>query len=102
VFAGREDDEHLTEPDSMVARIYGKTAVQEEYLCNFGVNPNYLDVLRSGALALVGSDPEGTMRAVELPGHLFFLGTLFLPQHRSIQSNPHPIISAFLKAASTN
>jgi len=88
-------------PDSMLARIYGTTEVEEEYLCNFGVNPNYVDVLRSGALAVVGSDPEGTMRAVELSGHPFFVGTLFLPQHRSTQSSPHPIISAFLKAAST-
>ena len=82
----------------MLARIYGKTTVQEEYLCNFGVNPQYVETLRSGELKVVGADAEGVIRAVELPGHPFFLGTLFLPQHNSTPSHPHPIVSAFLRA----
>ena len=86
----------------MVARIYGQTSVDEEYLCNFGINPNYLNTLRSGLLTAAGSDPEGALQAVELPGHPFFVGTLFLPQHRSTRSNPHPLISAFVTAASRN
>ncbi|MCI0541087.1 MAG: gamma-glutamyl-gamma-aminobutyrate hydrolase family protein [Verrucomicrobiales bacterium] len=86
------------DPGSMVARIYGAKTVQEEYLCNFGVNPEYVDALRSGPLRVVGSDAEGAVRAVELPGHPFFVGTLFLPQHSSTPSNPHPLVSAFLKA----
>jgi CTP synthase (UTP-ammonia lyase) len=89
-------------PDSMIARIYGRTTVQEEYLCNFGVNPEYVDTLRMGALRIVGSDAEGVARAVELPGHPFFLGTLFLPQHGSTPSNPHPVVTAFIKAVSGN
>lgn len=88
------------DPSSMVARIYGAKSVQEEYLCNFGVNPEYEETLRSGALRVVGADAEGTVRAVELPGHPFFVGTLFLPQHNSTPSNPHPLVCAFLKACS--
>lgn len=88
-------------PDSMVARIYGRNPVREEYLCNFGINPEYADTLRSGKLQAVGSDAEGTIRAVELPGHVFFVGTLFLPQHSSTPSNPHPLVSAFLKACAS-
>ena len=88
------------DPRSLVARIYGRTRVQEQYLCNFGVNPDYLDTLRSGALRVVGADAEGTVRAVELPGHPFFVGTLFLPQHGSTQSEPHPLVSAFVRASS--
>ena len=86
------------QPGSMLARIYGRTTVQEEYLCNFGVNPDYVDTLRSGALKVVASDVEGVIRAVELPDHPFFVGTLFLPQHRSTASSPHPLVSAFLSA----
>jgi len=85
------------ETDSMLARIYGCTSIQEEYLCTFGVNPNYVETLRSDRLRVVGSDPEGQLRAVELPGHPFFAGTLFLPQHRSTVSDPHPLVSAFLR-----
>jgi CTP synthase (UTP-ammonia lyase) len=85
-------------PDSMLAKIYGRSTVEEEYLCNFGVNPHYVTALSSGALSVVASDSEGAIRAVELPGHPFFVGTLFLPQHRSKPSSPHPLVSAFVNA----
>lgn len=85
-------------PNSTLAGIYGRSPVREEYLCNFGVNPEFVDVLRSGPLKAVGADEEGVIRAVELPGHPFFIGTLFLPQHRSKPSNPHPVVTAFMKA----
>jgi CTP synthase (UTP-ammonia lyase) len=84
-------------PDSLVGRAYGQARVREEYHCNFGLNPEYVDVLRSSALRVVGSDDEGVVRAVELPEHPFFVGTLFLPQHTSKPSSPHPLISAFIK-----
>jgi CTP synthase (UTP-ammonia lyase) len=84
------------EPASKLHRIYGQSQVQEEYLCNFGVNPMFVDTLRSSGLAVVGSDEEGEVRAVELKGHRFFFGTLFLPQHKSTASNPHPLVTAFL------
>jgi CTP synthase (UTP-ammonia lyase) len=84
-------------PGSKLRRIYGMDEVEEEYLCNFGVNPQYVETLRSAALKIVGSDAEGVVRAVELPGHPFFIGTLFLPQHRSTARAPHPLVSAFIK-----
>lgn len=86
-------------PDSLLARAYGKTPVQEGYYCNFGVNPDYMDVLRSGKLRVVASDEEGEVRAVELTDHPFFVGTLFIPQLKSTADNPHPIVIAFLQAA---
>ena len=86
------------EPGSELARIYGRRTVQEQYLCNFGVNPSYVETLRSGALRVVGSDAEGEVRAVELAGHPFFIGTLFLPQLSSTASHPHPLVSAFVRA----
>ena len=87
-------------PGSMLAGIYGHTGVQEQYLCNFGVNPEYVDSLSCGALKVVASDAEGAVRAVELSGHPFFVGTLFLPQLASTASKPHPLISAFVRACS--
>jgi CTP synthase (UTP-ammonia lyase) len=87
-------------PDSMVARIYGRNIVEERYVCNFGVNPEYVDTLRSGALRVVGADAEGVVRVVELSGHPFFFGTLFLPQLGSFPSHPHPVVSAFVRACS--
>lgn len=86
------------EPGSMLCEIYGRRQVEEEYLCNFGVNPIFVDTRRASGLSVVGSDDEGEVRAVELPGHPFFVGTLFLPQHRSTPTNPHPLVSAFVSA----
>jgi CTP synthase (UTP-ammonia lyase) len=94
--AGREMTITL-EPDSMLGRIYGRKSVQGEYLCNFGVNPEYVPTLRKSALKVVASDTEGEIRAVELEGHPFFLGTLFLPQHRSTPAQPHPLVTAFVR-----
>jgi CTP synthase (UTP-ammonia lyase) len=37
---------------------------------------------------------------VELPGHPFFIATLFVPQVLSQQEKPHPLIRAFVEAAS--
>jgi CTP synthase (UTP-ammonia lyase) len=83
----------------LAARAYGRTDITEQYYCNFGVNPEYVGTLRSGALQVIGSDDEGEVRVVELAGHPFFVGTLFVPQHRSTPEAPHPLVSAFVEVA---
>lgn len=88
------------QPDSLAARSYGRTRIQEQYHCNFGVNPEYENVLHSSALRIVGSDDEGVVRVVELSEHPFFIGTLFVPQMTTTLSAPHPLISSFIRACS--
>jgi len=41
----------------------------------------------------------GETRAVELPGHRFFIATLFQPQLSSRPEAPHRFFLAFLRAA---
>jgi CTP synthase (UTP-ammonia lyase) len=86
-------------PGSRVATIYGAPTATEEYYCNFGVNPEYVPLLGRGPLAITGGDAEGDVRVIELPGHPFFLGTLFVPQTRSTPARPHPLVVAFVEAA---
>lgn len=88
------------EPRSLLAQLYGCSTVREEYHCNYGVNPECVSALRASGLRIVASDDEGAVRAVELPEHPFFVGTLFLPQHLSTPTSPHPVVSGFVKAAS--
>lgn len=83
-------------PDSRVAKIYGFLHAQEEYYCNFGVNPKFVSLFQKGPLFTSGSDAEGEMRVVEIATHPFFIGTLFVPQIRFSIQNPHPIITNFL------
>lgn len=86
-------------PDSLVARCYGTEHAVEQYYCNFGLNPGRVDLLAAGPLRIVGADAEGEARVVELPGHPFFVGTLYVPQARSTAEAPHPLVTAFLRAA---
>jgi CTP synthase (UTP-ammonia lyase) len=84
---------------SQVAALYGSTSATEQYYCNFGVNPEHVALLKSGPLRITGSDSEGELRVIELPGHPFFIGTLFVPQAGSRPGHPHPLVTAFLRAA---
>jgi CTP synthase (UTP-ammonia lyase) len=49
-------------------------------------------------IAVSGVDQDGEIRIVEMPGHTFFLITLFVPQIRSMPESPHPLIRGFVKA----
>jgi CTP synthase (UTP-ammonia lyase) len=86
-------------PGSQVATIYGQSEAMEEFRCNYGFNSSFAENFRSGALRFSGFDSAGELRVVELPAHRFFVATLFLPQMRSNVGHPHPLITAYLRAA---
>ena len=86
------------EPGSRVADIYGALTATEQYYCNFGINPDFIEVLKQGPLRITGADAEGEIRVIEWPDHPFFIGTLFVPQARSTPDQPHPLVVAFLRA----
>jgi CTP synthase (UTP-ammonia lyase) len=96
---GQSMDVTLVE-GSLAHRAYGAAGATERYYCQFGLNPEYLGALTASGLAVSGVDQDGEIRIVELPGHRFFVGTLFVPQTSSTPSAPHPLISAYVAAAS--
>jgi hypothetical protein len=53
----------------------------------------------SGYRRVVGVDRDGEARVLELPGRRFFIATLFVPQLSSSPNSPHPLITAYLRAA---
>jgi CTP synthase (UTP-ammonia lyase) len=87
------------DPTSRVYRMYQRTAVQEQYYCQFGLNPRYQATLHDGGLRVVGTDDEQGARIVELPDHRFFVATLFVPSLTSTVEQPHPLILAYLQVA---
>ena len=95
--AGREMKVHLS-AGSMASEIYGAGEAVERYYCNFAINRDFLDVFESGPLNVTGFDSEGEARIVELPGHPFFLGTLFVPQAQSSPAQPHPLVNGFIQS----
>ena len=86
-------------PGSMAARISGPGRRTERYHCTFGLNAEYLEALTAGGLRFTGFDDLGNVRVMELPGHPFFMGTLFQPELQGDGTQPHPIIAALGTAA---
>ncbi|MBO3749707.1 hypothetical protein J5X84_26810 [Streptosporangiaceae bacterium NEAU-GS5] len=95
--AGHEGKVRLT-PGSLLSSIAGAETMTARYHCSFGLNPDYLDVLEAHGLRFTAHDfaspgDAAEVRAAELPGHPFFVGTLFQPELD--EDVPHPIIRAF-------
>ena len=86
-------------PGSRLARIYGAEVASEGYHCNYGLSPRYAERLTSGPLRVAARDRAGEVRAVELDGHPFFIGTLFQPERSGLEGRRHPLIEAFVMAA---
>lgn len=87
------------EPGSNVRGCYGVSEVDEEYRCNFGIAPGHQSLIEGGGLRVAGADQDGEARILELPGHGFYVATLFVPQMSSSAGDPHPLVVAFLRAA---
>jgi CTP synthase (UTP-ammonia lyase) len=87
-------------PGTRAAELYGVASAEEDFFCNYGVNPAWAERLERAGLRVSGTGDEGETRIVELPGHPFFLPTLFLPQARSTATAPHPVLVGFAAAAS--
>ncbi len=85
--------------DSKVHGFYGQTETEEEYRCNFGLASGSKKLLEAGGLRVSGMDQNSEARVVELPDHDFYVATLFVPQMRSANGNPHPLVVAFLRTA---
>jgi CTP synthase (UTP-ammonia lyase) len=86
-------------PGTLAAKLTGPGRRTERYRCAYGLNPVYLEPLTRGGLRFSGFDDDGQVRIMELPGHPFFIGTLFQPELQGDGTSPHPIITALAVAA---
>jgi CTP synthase (UTP-ammonia lyase) len=89
-------------PGTLAAQISGPGRRTERYHCDYGLDPAYLEPLSQGGLSFSGFDDSGQVRIVELPGHPFFVGTLFQPELHGDGTQPHPIIVALAAAATAH
>jgi CTP synthase (UTP-ammonia lyase) len=88
----------LLEPGTRIAQIMGAATTVEAYFCSYGLNEDYKATLAAHGMVFSGHADDGTVRAAELPGHPFFLATLFQPELAGEERRPHPVISAFAAA----
>jgi CTP synthase (UTP-ammonia lyase) len=83
---------------SAAAAAMGAGPSTERYFCRYGLAGGYLELLESYGLVVSGRDELGEARVVELPGHPFYVASLFQPELSSDPTWVHPLIAAFAAA----
>jgi CTP synthase len=90
-------------PGSLAQRAYGATEISERHRHRYEFNREYEALLTGAGLRITGSTPDATyVEIVEIPDHPYFLGCQFHPEFKSKPLEPHPLFSAFVKAAYEN
>jgi CTP synthase len=81
---------------------YGADVIEERHRHRYEINPDYVKQIEDAGLVFSGTSPDGIlMEFAELPKeqHPFFLGTQAHPELQARPLAPHPLFTAFLKAA---
>ncbi|MCP5057320.1 MAG: CTP synthase [bacterium] len=90
------------EAGTKTAEAYGTLEVSERHRHRLEFNPEYRDRLLEAGLVLSGTSPDGRLVEVaEITDHPWFVGCQFHPEFKSTPFEPHPLFTAFVKAAVT-
>ncbi|RMG01258.1 MAG: CTP synthase [Acidobacteria bacterium] len=79
--------------------------IAERHRHRYEFNPEYRTILEEKGLVISGLSPDGKfVEIIELPQriHPFFVACQFHPEYKSKPLDPHPLFSAFVKAALQN
>ncbi len=88
------------DPESLVARVYGGTRIEERHRHRYEVDIRYRDKLEACGLHFSGMSPDGRLpEIVEHRGHPWFIGVQFHPELKSKPFAPHPLFADFVRAA---
>lgn len=94
----------LLKEGSVVREAYGVKEVSERHRHRYEINPEYVEKLEKAGLVFSGVSPDRSylMEIAELPKnvHPFYVGTQYHPELRARPLTPHPLFTAFIKAAS--
>ena len=87
-------------PGTRLAALTGVAPFSGFHFCSFGLNDAYREALVSAGLVMGAYADDAGVESVELPGHPFYLATLFQPQMESLETGVlHPIPAALVDAA---
>ncbi len=95
---GQQEPLHIGDGTRLSAAYSGAEEATETYHCQYGLNPDFTEVIEGSDLVISGWDATDAPRAIELPEHPFFIGTLFQPELSSTPDAIHPVIEAFTAA----
>jgi len=87
-------------PESLVAKIYGSTAIEERHRHRYEVDIQFRQQLEEKGLIFSGMSPDGRLpEIVEVKDHPWFIGVQFHPELKSKPFAPHPLFRDFVRAA---
>ena len=90
----------VLQDNTVIKAAYGKTQISERHRHRYEFNNDYREVLQSAGLTLSGLSPDGSLvETVELSDRDFYIGVQYHPEFKSRPNKPHPLFSAFIKAA---
>ncbi len=82
---------------------YGDVEINERHRHRYEFNNNYRMRLEEGGLIFAGLSPDGRLvEMIELKDHPWFVAGQFHPEFKSSPRSPHPLFTAFIKAAKEN
>lgn len=87
-------------PGTRLAEICGTSPFPGFHWCSFGLADGVTDRLSAAGLVMSASAEDAGVEAFELPGHPFYLATLFQPQVGSSERGElHPLLAALCQHA---
>lgn len=86
-------------PGTRAADVLGAGPRVERFFCSYGLDDRFRTRLEEAGLVFGATDEAGAVRMLELPGHPFFLASLFQPELSSDETWVHPLVRAFAAAA---
>ena len=90
----------VLQDDTKIKAAYGKTNISERHRHRYEFNNEYREVLQEAGLTLSGLSPDNNLvETVEINDRDFYIGVQYHPEFKSRPNKPHPLFSAFIKAA---
>ena len=90
-------------PGTQMERAYGKAQISERHRHRYEFNNEFRDALTEAGLQISGTSPDGRLvETVELPTPGFYVGVQYHPEFKSRPNKPHPLFTAFIRAALEN
>ncbi len=88
------------QPGSIAQKAYSVDLVEERHRHRFEFNNDFRKSFQEHGVVFSGLSPDGKLVEIaEIADHPFMLGTQFHPEFLSRPNRPHPLFTAFLKAA---
>ena len=90
----------IVQENTAMYRAYGAREISERHRHRYEFNNDYRERLQEAGLTLSGLSPDGRLvETVELSDRPFYVGVQYHPESKSRPNKPHPLFSAFIKAA---